>query len=166
MTCTTGAAAAGLLAVGIAIGGSLPWFAARPVHAVSATANDAFAVCTAPLNEDAEGFFILDFETGDLSGGVLGQQGNGLKFTRGYRRNVLPDLGFKPGKVKNPRFLLVSGIGPEAGPQVSRSVLYVTDVSTGVTVAYAIPLAAAAAGSIELVPLDVARPRGAPAKAP
>jgi hypothetical protein len=42
-------------------------------------------------------------------------------------------------------------------------VLYVTDVSTGVTVAYGIPWnsqQAAAAGVQELVPLDIAKPRG------
>jgi hypothetical protein len=163
------AAAAAILALGIAIGGRLPGVRVLPAaHAVSAAADDAFAVCTAPLGDGAEGFFILDFETGDLSGGVLGTQ-NPPKFARGYRHNVLKDLGFKPGKVKAPRFLMVSGVSGlvGGGTQLAASVLYVTDAATGVTVAYGIPWSAVAgpAATAELVPLDVARPRGA-GKAP
>ena len=50
------------------------------------------------------------------------------------------------------------------------SVLYVTDAATGVTVAYGIPWssqqAPGAGGPVmaELVPLDIARPRGGGAK--
>ena len=50
---------------------------------------------------------------------------------------------------------------------MAQSVLYVTDVSTGVTVAYGIPWnsqMAAAPGMSELVPLDIAKPRGGGAK--
>jgi hypothetical protein len=163
------AAAAALLALGIAIGARLPAGRGLPTaHAVSATADDSFAVCTAPLGDGAEGFFILDFETGDLSGGVLGTQ-NPPKFARGYRHNVLKDLGFKPGKVKAPRFLMVSGVSGfvTGGTQLAASVLYVTDAATGVTVAYGIPwnTATGPGAAAELVPLDVARPRAA-GKAP
>jgi hypothetical protein len=166
------AAAAAILALGIAIGARLPTGRGLPTaHAVSATADDSFAVCTAPLGDGAEGFFILDFETGDLSGGVLGTQ-NPPKFARGYRHNVLKDLGFKPGKVKAPRFLMVSGVSGFLGggtqlASLASSVLYVTDAATGVTVAYGIPWNAVAgpAAAAELVPLDVARPRAA-GKAP
>jgi len=48
-------------------------------------------------------------------------------------------------------------------------VLYVTDVSTGVTAAYAIPWVVQQArvpGRAELVLLDIARPRGGGAVAP
>lgn len=137
-------------------------------HAVSSLVEDSFAVCTAFIDEGIEGFFILDFETGDLSGGVLGQ--TPLKFTRTYRHNVLKDLEIKAGKVKNPRFTLLSGVaavGGPAGASMAQSVLYVTDISTGVTVAYGIPWTAqlaAAPGMAELVPLDIAKPRGGGAK--
>jgi hypothetical protein len=159
------AAAAAVLALGIALGARLPGARALPaVHAVSATADDSFAVCTAPLGDGAEGFFILDFETGDLLGGVLGSQAP-PKFTRGYRHNVLKDLGFKAGKVKAPRFLMVSGLSGFVGgnAQLAASILYVTDAATGVTVAYGIPWTGmqAPAAAVQLVPLDVARPRGA-----
>jgi hypothetical protein len=158
--------AAALLAGGAAIG---TWFRVpQPAYAVSSLVEESFAVCTAYIDDGIEGFFILDFETGDLSGGVLGQ--TPLKFTRNYRHNVLKDLDVKAGKVKNPRFTLLPGaaaVGGPVGTNMAQSVLYVTDVSTGVTVAYGIPWNSQMAGTpgmAELVPLDIAKPRGGGAK--
>jgi len=143
----------------------------RQVTATTALSQESFAVCTAPIDGSMEGVFILDFETGDLTGGVLNQ--NTSKFGVSYRTNVLKDLGFKAGKVKNPKFLLVPGVASFAGAAASRmaqSVLYVTDAATGVTVAYGIPWnsqqTAGSGGPMlsELVALDIARPRGGGAK--
>jgi hypothetical protein len=134
------------------------------VRAASSLAEGAFAACTVPLDAGIEALFLLDFETGDLAGGVIGQA-NG-KFTGLYKVNVLKDLGFKPGQAKNPKFLLVSGIAHvgRVGPlQMASSVLFVTDSATGTTVAYGIPTTPAAAGAgayAELVRLDVVSPRG------
>jgi hypothetical protein len=157
--------------LGVAIGG---WLRGEPqrVAAAAAVVEDSFAVCTAPVGDGMEGLFMLDFETGDVSGGVLNQ--NTAKFTVGYRSNVLKDLGFKAGKVRNPKFLLVPGQVNFQGPRantIAQSVLYVTDVSTGVTAAYGVPwtssAAAGAAGGVnQLVLLDVVKPRGGGDKAP
>jgi hypothetical protein len=154
---------------GAIIGGLMLRAAPLPrAHAASSLVEESFAVCTAYIDDGIEGFFVLDFETGDLSGGVLGQ--TPLKFTRAYRHNVLKDLDIKAGKVKNPRFTLLSGVaavGGPAGTTMAQSVLYVTDVSTGVTVAYGIPWSsqmAGAPGMSELMPLDIAKPRGGGAK--
>lgn len=166
---------AGMVVVAATIGAVVGsrWFAEPPsvwqglpsVHAVSANSDEAFAVCTAPIDGSTEGFFVLDFQTGDLSGGVL-NQATGM-FTGSYRCNVLTDLGFEPGAAKQPRFLLVSGMSnlrrSQAGP-LGQSVLYVTDSSTGRTAAYGIPYSsqqAQKAFASELVLLDVANPRGA-----
>jgi hypothetical protein len=135
-------------------------------HAMSSLSDETFAVCTTPIDGSTEGFFVLDFETGDLSGGVLNQ--NTAKFTTSYRHNVLKDLGFQPGQVKAPRFLIVPGRASftgNSGNKMAQSVLYVTDASTGVTVAYGIPWSAQQATSgksvtAALIPLDVAKPRG------
>lgn len=146
------------------------------VSATTALAQDSFAVCTVPLSNDGhEAFFVLDFETGDLTGTVMSP--NTSRFASGYRYNVLKDLEFKPGKVKNPKFLLVPGlvptgaaVGGQGASQRAPSVLYVTDAATGVTVAYGIPWnsqqggAAAGPPMQELVPLDILRPRGGGAK--
>jgi len=160
-------AAAGAMLGGFARqGSSLP-----RVAAMTSLSHDSFAVCTAPMDATVEGFFILDFDTGDLTGGVLNQ--NTSTFGVSYRHNVLKDLGFKPGKVKNPKFLLVPGLAAfagAAGGRMAQSVLYVTDAATGVTVAYGIPWNSAqtpAGGGpvvAELRPLDKAAPRGGGAK--
>jgi len=76
------------------------WRPPARVQAVSSLADESFAACTAPVTGSMEGFFILDFETGDLSGGVLSP--TTMKFAVAYRHNVLKDLGFQAGKVKNP----------------------------------------------------------------
>lgn len=166
---------AGMVVVAATIGAWVGsrWFAETPsvwqgmpsVHAVSANSDEAFAVCTAPIDGSTEGFFVLDFQTGDLSGGVLNQATG--TFTGSYRCNVLADLGFEPGAAKQPRFLLVSGMSnlrrSQAGP-LGQSVLYVTDSSTGRTAAYGVPYNAQQAQkgfASELVLLDVANPRGA-----
>ena len=135
-------------------------------QAMTALSDESFAVCTTSIDGNTDGFFILDFQTGDLTGGVLNQ--NTAKFTSSYRYNVLKDLGFKPGQVKEPRFLIVPGRASftgNSGNRMAQSVLYVTDVSTGVTVAYGIPWTPQQSGSpkavmAELLPLDIARPRG------
>jgi hypothetical protein len=139
--------------------------------AIDSQADDSFAICTAPVDvaNSIEGIFVLDFATGDLTGGVLNAAS--ATFGTSYKRNVLNDLGFQPGQAKNPRFLLVAGQAelrpnPRLGRrQFAASVIYVTDCTTGATAAYAIPwspqqAAAAAPAAAELVLLDVARPRG------
>lgn len=158
--------AAGLFVAGVAVG-SLSRREDMPrVLAATAVADETFAACTAPIEDGIEGLFLLDFETGDLTGGVLNR--NTSKFSTGYRCNVLKDLGFKAGKAKSPKFLLTTGLADfagNAGTNMARSVLYVTDAATGVTVAYGIPwnaqqANAAAPSSAQLMPLDQARPRG------
>jgi len=163
-----------LVAAGAAVGRGLPQGEPRRlprVEAVTSQADGSFAICTVPLDPSVEGFFMLDFETGDLSGGVLSPSTS--QFATSYKHNVLKDLGFKPGKVKNPKFLLVPGLAAfagAAGGRMAQSVLYVTDAATGVTVAYGIPWNAAqtpAGGGpvvAELRPLDKAAPRGGGAK--
>lgn len=157
-----------LAAVGVGAWlGGRPWEQRpEPVFAITAEADGSFAVCTVPLDGGTEGFFMLDFETGDLSGGVLSPGTS--KFATSYKYNVLKDLGFKAGQVKNPKFLLVSGAADvrQASAALASSVLYVTDSSTGTTVAYGIPWTAQQPQVMApLVPLDIARPRGGGPKA-
>ena len=159
-----------LVAIGAVVGlaaGRL-WFPER-VQALTSLADESFAVCTVPLG-GVEGFFILDFETGDLSGGVISPATG--RFTGAYKHNVLQDLGFKAGQAKNPRFLLVSGaaeLQTGGAAQFAPAVLYITDSSTGATAAYGIPFnpqqAAAGTFMAKLELLDVARPRGGGSKA-
>ena len=127
-----------------------------------------FAVCTVPLDIGIEGFFMLDFQTGDITGGVLSPATQ--KFGVGSRHNVLKDLNFKAGKAKSARFLLVSGalvFAGQTGNTLAPSVLYVTDASTGLTVAYGIPWVPGAGGLRNpLVALDGINARGGSEKVP
>lgn len=161
---TRGAVAVALFAGGVVVGRLLETPASLPrVQAVTSLADGAFAVCTAPIDGGEEGFFLLDFETGDLSGGVLSPGTS--QFGALYKHNVLKDLGFKPGQAKNPKFLLVAGLADlrRAGNvSLAPAVLYVTDSSSGTTVAYGIPSRVQQSQvAAPLVPLDIARPRGA-----
>lgn len=163
---STAAPAMGLVAAGAVLGWLFgPMQPLPKAHAITSLADESFAVCTVPLGMGVEGFFMLDFETGDLSGGVINPATG--KFSGAYKHNVLSDLGFKVGQAKNPRFLLVAGAAElQSGNASSLApcVLYVTDSSTGTTVAYGIPLMnpqqAMKTFVAKLEPLDVARPRG------
>ena len=129
------------------------------IHAMTSQADDSFAVCTVPLSTGLDGFFILDFLTGDLSGGVINPMTS--KFSATFRHTVLNDLGFQPGQGKNPKFLLVAGqVEKLRNPsvKVSSAVLYVTDCESGITAAYAVPLTNQLGAGLVL--LDVAQPRG------
>jgi len=161
-----GLTAAAVIAAAVA-GGSVVASLAPPtrVAAVTALAQESFAVCTAPVDAGVEAIFVLDFETGDITGGVINQ--NTSRFGVGFRHNVLKDLDFK--KVKDPKFLLIPGQATftgQASGRLARTVLYVTDAATGATVAYGIPwnsqqMAGGAAPPVQpLMPLDIIRPRG------
>lgn len=155
-------------AIGVALGRSSRRPSLPVVQAMTAMTDENFAACTATLASGlgggTEGFFLLDFLTGDLSGGVLNPATS--TFGVSYRHNVLADLGFQPGQAKDPRFLLVAGQADlrRGRPPLAPTVLYVTDCSSGTTVAYGIPYNApktgGSVGLLPLVPLDVARPRG------
>lgn len=149
-----------------------------PPELLQATAThggSTMAVCTAKMDEEQEGFFVLDFMTGDLKGWVyyprLGTFG-GL-----FSTNVLQFLG---PTSKNPEYLLVSGdvMPPAAGNNIkpAASVIYVVDVKMGNFAAFTVPWSKALKnqGSQQidmLVPIggDIIRPPlgpGAAAKRP
>ena len=155
--------------VGYMVGSVVPGQSNAPkqypvIHAMTSQADDSFAACTVPLAGGTEGFFILDFLTGDISGGVINPMTSTFGAT--FRYNVLNDLGFQPGQVKNPKFLLVAGqVEMRRGrTPMAPAVLYVTDGASGTTAAYGIPFSsqrgAVGGVAVPLVLLDVAQPRG------
>ena len=111
-----------------------------PPEMLSATATHGssnLAVCTAQVGDDAEGFFALDFNTGDLRGWVYyPKQG---KFGGLFMTNVQ----LKLGQSKNPEYLLVSGgtFGARLGGNVklAQSLIYVVDTKAGTFAAYTAP---------------------------
>lgn len=96
------------------------------------------AVCTGFVGQDAEGFFALDFLTGDLKGWVYyPKQG---AFGGLFMTNVLPQLG---PTSKNPEYLLVSGltdaVAVGGNMRLGGSLIYVVDMRSGYFAAYTAP---------------------------
>jgi hypothetical protein len=96
------------------------------------------AICTGRVDDDAEGFFALDFLTGELKAWVYyPRQG---AFGGLFATNVQPALGVNS---KNPEYLLVSGeamtIGQSSNVRPAQCLIYVVDVRSGFFAAYTIP---------------------------
>jgi hypothetical protein len=107
---------------------------------LSATASHGgsnMAVCTAQVDENSEGFFALDFVTGDLKGWVYYPRMG--KFGGLFMTNVQGLLGAS----KNPEYLLVSGasttVASGGNTRPAASLIYVVDMRSGLFAAYAIP---------------------------
>jgi hypothetical protein len=124
------------LILGLVAGGLWP---DSPAHAVATAQMESFAVCTAPIDEDGEAIFFLDYLTGDLTAAVL-HPTNG-KFTAVFKTNVVSTLGVDANK--SPKFLLVSGgmnFRSRAGGNTwASSAIYVAELTSGKVAAYGIP---------------------------
>ena len=99
------------------------------LSATSTHGGTNMAVCTAAVGDDAEGFFTLDYITGDLRGWVYyPRQG---AFGGMFATNVKPQLG----ESKNPEYLLVSGYTAAArlggNVRLAQSLIYVVDTRSG-----------------------------------
>ena len=124
------------------------------LHASTAATSSTMAVATGQVGVDAEGIFFLDFITGDLQClvyypriGVFGAR---------YFTNVLQHL---PGGGRNSQFLMVTGTaiptGFSVGPRPGNCLVYITDATSGMFAAYAIPWdrTAEAGGRLQSGPL-------------
>ena len=127
------------LATGFWLGQERPSASPLPqLMAAAAVGSDTMAVATGPIGKDAEGVFFLDFLTGDLQCLVYYPRAGG--FGAHYYGNVLPNLG---GGGKNSKYLMVTGqalvSGSTGGARPGASLVYVTDTTTGLFAAYAVP---------------------------
>ncbi len=95
------------------------------------------AIATGAVDENAEGFFALDFLTGDLKGWVYNPRTGA--FGAAFYTNVQPQLG----QSRNPEYLLVTGgvstTGGGSNVRPAGTLVYVVDVKSGFFAAYAIP---------------------------
>ncbi|HUG66816.1 MAG TPA: hypothetical protein VMM76_03625 [Pirellulaceae bacterium] len=109
------------------------------LHAAATHGGTTMAISTGPIQEGVEGFFVLDFITGELTCSVLNPRTGQLGGA--YRANVVADLGVEQGK--QPQYLMVTGAanfrtqGGNVAP--AESVVYVADANTGRYVAYWLP---------------------------
>jgi hypothetical protein len=148
------------LVVGLALGGFWPQ---TPLHAVATDRYETFGIAPGECDEMSEAIYFLDMLSGQLNAIVIGKhpRSNQIIATGHYAANVLADL--KVDAAKNPRFLMVTGKadlmrgGRGTAMYYSRSVLYVTEVTTGRVVAYAVPWNATAHASGTFVQLPLAR---------
>jgi hypothetical protein len=133
----------GWLCLGILIGFILTSIMpARPLHAVATQGQDGFALCTGAIDTNLEGVYFLDYLTGNLKGAVISLATG--RFTTFYEYNVLKD--FQMDATKSPKFLMVTGQAAlRRGPsqvQPGLSMIYITELNSGICAAYAVPWAA------------------------
>lgn len=110
-----------------------------PLLASAAVSSDTLAVATGPVGDKSDGIFFLDFITGDLQCLVYYPRVN--SFGAHYVTNVLQHLGGGAGQ--NTKYLMLTGqaivTGTTGGARPGASLVYVTDTTTGVFAAYAVP---------------------------
>ncbi|MEE8450401.1 MAG: hypothetical protein V3R99_00750 [Thermoguttaceae bacterium] len=128
---------------GLMMGGLWP---DTPLHAVATDrSGDQYIMTTAPIDEETEGIYVLDCLTGELGMSLMNPMvgkfyGNqvGAFATPLAVRPILTDFGIDPSK--NPRFMMVSGLTrtqrSSGSLQLSRSMVYVMEVTTGKVIAY------------------------------
>jgi hypothetical protein len=145
------------LILGLGLGGFLPH---APLHASATDHTDNFILATGLVDNQLEAVFILDSLTGSLKCAVLSTATG--KFTSAFETSVLDDLGVKADQ--NPKFMMVTGaavLRRQVGNfQPGRSVVYVTETTTGRVAAYAVPWSGGLATSLapfkgQLFRLDV-----------
>jgi hypothetical protein len=153
---------AGGLVVGLVLGGVWPH---SPAHAVATSQIDNFAACTAPLDNEVEGIFLLDSVTGDLKGAAINP--NTRTFTVFFSVNVAS--AFELDAAAKPRYLLVSGLasfrGTSGNQRPANSVLYVAEMTSGKVMAYGIPWSSGSNRPTQPVQLTLAPLGGFPFRA-
>ncbi len=106
--------------------------------AATSASGTNMAVATGAVSDDAEGVFFLDYTTGDLQCLVYYPRARG--FGARFVGNVAAHLG---GGGKDAQYLMVVGSadvkGTTGNKRPANSIIYVTNVTTGMFAAYAIP---------------------------
>lgn len=132
---------AACIAGGVAIG-SLLTRGVPPimVNATATQSHDNFVVATGMVGKGLEAVFFLDFLTGDLKATVVDERRGG--FNAFYEYNIAAD--FNLGTVKNPKYLMVTGLaldarGRGAGSQLGQSIVYIVEATSGQVAAYGLP---------------------------
>jgi len=113
------------------------FFKAINAHATATNSNEALIICTGDIDTGIEGVFTLDPLTGELQGAVLDPRK--AKFVARWK---YPSVAKDFEAAKNPKFLMVTGLGEiRQGPsaRAAHCVLYVAEVTSGRVVAYGIP---------------------------
>lgn len=118
-----------------AVGWQLP---AAGIDATASATSEEFSVATGAVGKSAEGFFVLDHESGVLQCSVLYPRAG--RFGATFATNVKDVL---PGGGKGSGYLMVTGLAEFPGgsnqPLGAGAVVYVLDTSTGGFACYGVP---------------------------
>jgi len=130
----------GGVVLGLAAGLNLPGIWPRvPLYATATQGQDNYAIATGLVDEQVEALYFLDFLTGDLKAAVINPK-NG-KFIARFQYNIAAD--FQRDRTRSPKYLMVTGLADmprgRSNFQVAKSIVYISDVSTGQVAAYTIP---------------------------
>ncbi|QDT38042.1 hypothetical protein [Stratiformator vulcanicus] len=112
----------------------------QPAQAVTNDRNDSFAMCTCQMDAlgSAEGVFMLDYLTGQLTGAALNNSTG--TFTQYYSRNIAQDFNVDPSaQTKYTITAGVANLNAQRGVRPATSVLYIAELNSGITRCYAIP---------------------------
>ncbi len=133
-----------LLIVGMVLGAVLTagWHGVQSTPQAWATAthgSDNFAIATGLVDDGIEALYFLDFLTGDLRAAVVSRRN--AEFTGFFQYNVLQDF---PQVNDAPRFLMVTGLADlprgRGATQISKSLIYVAEATSGQVCAYVLPI--------------------------
>ncbi len=118
-----------------------------PAYADASNEKSGYTVATGPLDSDLEGYFFLDALTGELKVAAINPRTG--KFMAVFTRKILDDFKNTTPPVQNPNFMMVTGLakivqGAAGGGggqwRFADSVIYVTELTSGRMVCYAIQL--------------------------
>ena len=133
-----------------------------PVQATATQGQESFAIATGEVDDGIEAVYFLDFLTGQLKAAVLNPRTG--KFTAFYTYDkIFDDLGISLKDIKNPKFLMVTGVTDmrrgNGAAKLGKGVVYITELTSGKIGAYAVPFntntfAQAKTVNDKLVPLD------------
>lgn len=111
---------------------------AAGIDATASATSEEFSVATGAVGKSAEGFFVLDHESGLLQCSVLYPRAG--RFGATFATNVKEVL---PGGGKGGGYLMVTGLAEFPGgsnqPLGAGAVVYVLDTSTGGFACYGVP---------------------------
>lgn len=121
---------------------------AIPVWASASCESNGSALSTGYFNDGVEALYYLDSQNARLSAAILSR--NEPNFIKTYTRNIRIDLTEAVSKLNltlpaNPQFIMVSGdadirqFGAGEMNKLSKSILYVAEINSGIVMVYALP---------------------------
>jgi hypothetical protein len=114
------------------------FFRAINAHASATNSQESLILATGEIDTTMEAVYTLDPLTGELRGAVLNPAKGGIAGRFSY-----PSVEKDFDGVKNPKFLMVTGIADMRqgyrGVKFARSVVYVAEATSGKVMAYGVP---------------------------